>query len=63
MDHISQNAKAYVAFAVTIATALLPQLAPDGTAHAVATAVIAIAGTFGVWVTPNADVEIVDADR
>jgi len=57
MNHVLENAKAYVALAGALAAALLEQFGPDGTLGAILTTIVTIAGVFAVWRVPNKDVE------
>ena len=53
--HFLANAKAYVALAGAIATALLGVYAADTPVGQVLTVIAVIATAFGTWATENAD--------
>ena len=52
--HILANAKAYVALAGSIATALLAVYGPETQVGRVLTVVTVVATAFGTWAVPNA---------
>lgn len=55
--HVLANAKAYVSLVALVATALLGSFAADSIAGKVLTAVVAVAGAFATWRTPNTPAE------
>lgn len=55
VNHVLTNAKAYVALAGSIATALLAVYGPETTVGQVLTVVSVIATAIGTWAVPNAD--------
>jgi hypothetical protein len=54
-QHVLESAKAYVALAVGIATALLGIYGPDTPVGQVLTVIVAVGGAIAVWTVPNAD--------
>lgn len=55
MNHILENAKAYVALVGSIATALLGVFAADSTVGQVLTVVAVVSTAFGTWYVSNAE--------
>ena len=55
MSHVLTNAKAYVALAGSIATALLAVYGPETSVGQVLTVVSVVATAVGTWAIPNAD--------
>jgi hypothetical protein len=53
-QHVLESAKAYVALAVGIATALLGIYGPDTPVGQVLTVIVAVGGAIAVWSVPNA---------
>jgi hypothetical protein len=56
-QHVLESAKAYVALAVGIATALLGIYGPDTPVGQVLTVIVAVGGAIAVWTVPNASAE------